>query len=341
MLEKSVTDPDNSYLGQWTPVTIPEMKKFIGTLLLMGIVYKPDLHLYWSTDIHYSTPAFSKIMKRDRFYLILKFLHFNNNETVDPENPDRLHKVRPLIELLRERFRKVYSLGKNLSVDESLVLYKGRLTFKQYIKTKRARFGINLYELCTSSGITLGFLVYCGQGMYSDDDLYSKMPASERIPMVLMEPFLGKGHVLYTDNFCTSPLLAKHFLSKDTHLCGTIKKNRKNFCTDIVTEQLDKGTIVFYKCKETEMVAVKYRAIKDKSNKKPKIVYMLTTCHQPTMLEVDAYHPEGHAVFKPEAIKAYNHHMGGVDMVDQQLHNLRTLRKTYKWYRKLAIRLIS
>ena len=235
LLEKSVTDPDNSYLGQWTPVTIPEMKKFIGTLLLMGIVYKPDLHMYWSTDIYYSTPAFSKIMKRDRFYLILKFLHFNNNETVDPENPDWLHKVRPLIELLRERFRKVYSPGKNLSVDESLVLYKGRLKFKQYIKTKRARFGIKLYELCTSSSITLDFLVYCGQGMYSDDDLYSKMPASERIPMVLMEPFLGKGHVLYIDNFYTSPLLAKHFLSKDTHLCGTIKKNRKNVCTDIVT----------------------------------------------------------------------------------------------------------
>ena len=229
LLEKSVTDLDNSYLGQWTPVTILEMKKFIGTLLLVGIVYKPDLHMYWSTDIYYLTPAFSKIMKRDCFYLILKFLHFNNNETVDPENPDRLHKVRPLIELLREQFRKIYSPGKNLSMDESLVLYKGRLKLKQYIKTKHAQFGIKLYELCTSSGITLDFLVYCGQGMYSDDDLYSKMPASERIPMVLMEPFLGNGHVLYTDNFYTSPLLTKHFLLKDTDLCGTIKKNRKNF----------------------------------------------------------------------------------------------------------------
>ena len=123
--------------------------------------------------------------------------------------------------------------------------------------------------------------------MYSDDDLYSKMPPSEHIPMVSMEPFLGKGHVLYTDNFYTSPILAKHFSSKDTHLCGKIKKNRKSVCTDIVTEQLDKRTAVFYKCKETEMVAVKYRAIKDKSNKKPKIVYMLTTCHQPTKLQFD------------------------------------------------------
>ena len=69
------------------------------------------------------------------------------------------------------------------------------------------------------------------------------------------------------------------------------------------------------------MVAMKYRAIKDKSKIKSKVVYILA--HQPAMLEVDAYHPEGHAVFKPEAIKAYNHHMGGT------LHNLRKLRKTY------------
>jgi len=55
------------------------------------------------------------------------------------------------------------------------------------------------------------------------------------------------------------------------------------------------------------------------------------------MLQVDAYNPNGNPVFKPEAITSYNSHMGGVDMVDQQLHNLHTLRKTYKWYRKLTI----
>ena len=40
-------------------------------------------------------------------------------------------------------------------------------------------------------------------------------------------------------------------------------------------------------------------------------------------------------------MKQYNLHMGGVGQVDQQLHNVRILRKTYKWYRKLAPRLIS
>jgi len=59
------------------------------------------------------------------------------------------------------------------------------------------------------------------------------------------------------------------------------------------------------------------------------------------MHQVDAYNPDGNPVFKLQAIKAYNQHMGGSNMVDQQLHNLHTLRKTYKWYRKLAVRLLS
>ena len=46
-------------------------------------------------------------------------------------------------------------------------------------------------------------------------------------------------------------------------------------------------------------------------------------------------------VLKHVALKQYNTPMGGVDCVDQQLHCYKVLRKTYKWYRKLALRLIS
>ena len=181
----------NSFLGRWEPVTTNEIKTFLGVLLLMVIVYKPKMHMYWSKDALYSTPIFSEVMSRDHFELIMKFFHFNNNSSYNPtdENCDCLHKVQPLIETLRQRCRKVYYPGQNLSVDESLVLFKGRLHFKQFIRTKRACFGIKLYELRTSSGITLDFLVYCGKGMFSDDDPYYDMPSSERIPSILIQPF--------------------------------------------------------------------------------------------------------------------------------------------------------
>ena len=89
------------------------------------------------------------------------------------------------------------------------------------------------------------------------------------------------------------------------------------------------------------MIATKYRAHKDKTSGKEKVVFMLSTCHQPNMEKVDAFHNQQLDVYKPASIKAYNVHMGGVDRVDQQLHNLQCLRKSYKWYRKLALRLIA
>ena len=148
--------------------------------------------MYWSTDELYSTPIFSQVMTRDRFLVLLKFWHFADNmdpsyDVRDP-NRDKLHKVRPLIDMMRSRCKRVYAPGKYLSVDESLVLFKGRLGFKQYIRTKRARFGIKMYEICTSNGVTLDFLVYCGRGMFSDDDPNSELSTTERIAANLIEP---------------------------------------------------------------------------------------------------------------------------------------------------------
>ena len=255
---------------------------------------------------------------------------------MNDENRDRLHKVRPLIELLRSRCNRVYTPGECLSVDESLVLFKGRLHFRQYIKTKPARFGIKLYELCTSEGITLDFLVYCGKGMFTDDCPNSNMPTTERIPAVLMKEYLGKGHTLYTDNFYTSPSLAKFFLDNQTHLVGTVRSNRLNYPKEIIPINLDKGKACFFQQKDSKLLAIKYRSHKDKAGGKAKVVFMLTTCHQPVMEPINP----GSEVNKPIAVKAYNKHMGGVDRVDQQLHSIQVLRKAYKWYRKLAFRLI-
>ena len=127
------------------------------------------------------------------------------------------------------------------------VLFKGHLKFKQYIKSKRARFGIKLYELTMSDGITQDVLAYCGKGMFANDDSNSAMPKTEHIPAVLMAPYLRKGDALFTDNYYTSPPLATYFLANQTHLCGTVRTNRKHYPKDLQSEELQKGTAVFYK----------------------------------------------------------------------------------------------
>ena len=77
------------------------MSVLIGLLLHIGLVYKPRLSMYWSTDELYFTPIFSAVMSRDRFLIFMHFLHFADNSCCDVSDParDGLHKIRPVIDL--------------------------------------------------------------------------------------------------------------------------------------------------------------------------------------------------------------------------------------------------
>ena len=89
-------------------------------------------------------------LARNRFQSILDFLHFNDNSGYQPSDPqrDRLYKIRPVVEDPVNKFKTVYKPEKHISIDEELLLWKGRLGFKQYIPNQRAQFGIKMFSLC-------------------------------------------------------------------------------------------------------------------------------------------------------------------------------------------------
>ena len=49
---------------------------------------------------------------------------------------------------------------------------------------------------------------------------------------------------------------------------------------------------------------------------------------------------DGNSIMKPTCIISYNQNMGGVNVMDQQLDAIDVLRKSYKWYKKLFLRLV-
>ena len=137
-----------------------------------------------------------------------------------------------------------------------------------------------------------------------------------------MEPFLGKGHGLYTDNFYTSLALATHFLKNKTHLCGTIWSNPRNYSKEITSVKLQKLQAMFYKpANGSKMLACKYHANNDKASNKPKIVCMLLTSNQTSLVPMGKNDKDRNAFVKPALIREYNLHMGVVGHVDQHLHS--------------------
>ena len=206
------------------------MLSFLAILILVGIVHKPRLPMYWSTHSILATPIFNQVMRRHRF-LLVRFFHFTDNTNYNPADPDRdkLYKIREVINMIKDRCGKVYSPGKSLSMDESLVLFKRWLSFKQYISSKRARFGIKLYQLCTYNGILLDFIVYHGNLQTGLISLENCPLITERIPAMAKQKYLNKGHHLFIDNYYTYLSLAEFLMLNGTYVTGTIREHRKHF----------------------------------------------------------------------------------------------------------------
>ena len=201
----------HSLVHEWKLTDRAEMSTLLAILIFMGIIHKPRLTMYWSKDSILPKPIFNQVMRKDRF--LLRFLYFADNTQYNPADSDRdkLYKLRSVIKMIKDRCCRLYSPGKCLSMDESLVLFKGRLSFKQYISTKRARFGIKLYQLCTSNGILLDFLVYHGNLAPGLTIMEDGCLMTERIPVTLMQKYLQKGHHLFIENYYTSMSLATYF----------------------------------------------------------------------------------------------------------------------------------
>lgn len=151
----------------WYPVTESEMKAWISLYLNMGLVTKPNLSSYWSTDPVLSSPFFPSVMSRTRFLQILRYLHFADNTLAPPRDSadyNKLYKIQPFLDLVIARFQEVYTPERQLAIDETLIKFKGKVHFRQFIPIKPRRFGIKAFTLAEStSGYVLNSKIYTGK----------------------------------------------------------------------------------------------------------------------------------------------------------------------------------
>jgi len=107
-----------------------------------------------------------------------------------------------------------------MAVDETLVPFRGRLKFKQYIPGKAHKYGVKLFKLCGVNGYTYNIDVYAGKSQTDGRGLGC------RVVVDLSSIYLNSGRTIITDNFYISLNLANELLKKKTHLIGTLRSNR-------------------------------------------------------------------------------------------------------------------
>ena len=315
----------------WRPVTSSEMYVFFALNMLGGIIKTPDLEMQWSKHHLLQQPIYGSIMPLKRYLKIKQYLHFVDNQTYDEENhPNpKLHKIYDVYSMLQEKFQSVYTPERDVSIDESLMLYKGRLGWVQYIPMKRSRFGIKYYMLCeSSSGYVWKFMIYVGKGTQISQE-YPNLNMAAQIVMDLMKPLLRKGYRLTIDNFYTYPELVDILVQNYTDVLGTIRLNRKQLPDKFKKEKLKKGQV--RAVQRGKVMALRWRDKKD--------VAMISTVHNPAMVDVSTPRQEK---IKPQVVVDYNFTMGGVDKVDQHMVDYPIPRKRgKKYYKKVFFHLMD
>lgn len=222
----------HSTMNKWKPTDPEEFFCFIGLCILMGNISMPSIKHYWSTNTLYYHPIFGKFMSRNRFESILRCLCFYKS---NDDKSSRLHKIAQVLDHISENIRNIFYPGRNLSLDEALLLWRGRLVFRQYIPNKSAKYGIKLYELCTPDGFVLEILIYSGKGTVDNETSHAQSVVTK-----LAQRYLGKGHTLYLDNYYNSVQLAEFLYQNKTHVVGTLRKTRKGNPKHVISSKLKK-----------------------------------------------------------------------------------------------------
>lgn len=314
-----------SRVQTWCETSKEEIRKFFGVLLAMGLISAPSVSNYWSKDPIFHNEFISSVMARDRFFLLLKFIHFADNERAETTN--RLYKIENLLCMVLKKYNKILQPGRHLVIDESMVPYRGRLHFRQYIPTKSHKYGIKLYKLCSTDGYTCNIIVYAGKGTTNEN-----LGHSQSVVVKLLEVINPKeGRILYADNFYSSISLVRNLFEMKILYCGTLRSNRRGVPKDIGT-----------KMKKGEVVGIEQDGVKIIKwvDKRPVLMITSDPRHTSALLKTGKHNRSGEEIHKPKCVIDYNMAKKGVDLSDQMSSYHTSVRKSVKWYRKVMFEVL-
>lgn len=125
----------------WT-ISIEELEAFISILYARGVMglAQFDLQSMWSKS--WGLPIAGKIMGRNRFVEIMRFLRFDDKSTrLQRLVDDKFAMVSEIWDRFISNCQSHYKPSENITVDEQLFPSKARCPFTQYMANKPDKFG--------------------------------------------------------------------------------------------------------------------------------------------------------------------------------------------------------
>lgn len=187
---------------------------------LIGILIYAGSHKNWDErldELYHldNRPFYRAAMSLERVQQLLRFLRFDNYQTRQERlKTDRFAAFRDVWNMFLANIREPYKPSSNLTIDEQLVLTRGRCSFRQYIPSKPGKYGIKIFWICdVKNSYPLNAEVYVGRQPGEARSVDYALNLVHR----MSTPYVNKGRTITMDNFFTSCTLAEQLLQKKLH----------------------------------------------------------------------------------------------------------------------------
>jgi hypothetical protein len=266
-VEKKVTKRPRLICGyRWQDASSQEIMTYIG-LLIYGMLYpQTGRRMRDAWDSPYIS-AWTKFMSKGRYLQIMTVLHFNDNDDTCGKSRDSLHKIRPLLFIIKKTLGTYANHGSELSFDEATMANKSSyghflICFNPMKPT--GKFHYKIYMLCCAfTKLTSWIKVHTKDnsdldGSETHNEYLNKQ---DNQTLQLCSPLFNSGCTVNMDNYFMSMTVAMKLREKGVFCRGTIRTNRKLFPKSILftsaeARAMPRGTHRIAVNQEHQIVAV-------------------------------------------------------------------------------------
>ncbi len=191
---------------------------------------RSSIDKYWLSSWPYSDPIISKVFTKNEFKFISQNFHLNH---VTTGTTGRLTKLEPIINICKG-FSDVVVSPSAISIDESMIPWKGRHSSKFMINGKPIPEGFKVFNCCCPH---TGYCI----SQYFEDKSYEENDKICHIFNLLLAFVKQTQCCVFADNWFTTMGLISFLLGIGIYFCGTIRSNR--ITKEVLQTHLDKRTI--------------------------------------------------------------------------------------------------
>lgn len=303
------------------PTDVKEIKALIGILYLAGALKAGRRNVcdMWDNTDGTGVESVYITMSMNRFRFLLRCLRFDNIYSRDVRKAvDKLAAFREFFDQFVLNCKKSYKPTDYLTIDEQLVGFRGNCSFRVYMPSKPAKYGIKVFALVSTTNFYATNLeIYVGT---QPPGPYQKSNSTEDLVMRLVEPVAGTNRNITCDNWFTSVPLAKRLREeKQLTLIATLRKNKREVPPNFLPnpDREVKSSIFGF---QKNCTIVSYVP------KRNKAVLMISTMHDDTSID-----PETGPERKPMIISSYNDTKYGVDILDKMCRQYDASRNSKRW----------